>query len=278
MTSTVDFAAYLNVKNAVMPMFSADGSRLFYLSDLTGTLQVWTVPLSGGWADQLTFFEERVTGLFAAPTGDQFLFTRDRGGDEQNQLYLLRGSREQGVNIRTLKEDFKIKHMWGAWKPAGTAIAFSSNERDPAYFDVYTQPLMEGAGPTMVARFDGYADTSDWSSSGRYLLITLNHSNIHHDLFLLDLPTGTLRSLTAHLGQGMFLYTQFSSDEQAIYVSTDVGRDFRALCRLDLATLQLDALAAPPWDVELFKISPDGERVAYVVNEGGRFSVYLHEM
>src|SRR5579864_5019286 len=137
--STVDFSAYLNVKNAAAPVYSADGQKLYYLSDVTGTFQVWSVPVSGGWPDQLTFFDERVSGLFIAPTGDNRLITRDTGGNEQDQLYALCGDAEQGVEIVPLVEDHTVKHNFvGAWKPDGQAIAFSSNKRNPAHFDVYT--------------------------------------------------------------------------------------------------------------------------------------------
>ncbi len=279
MPARIDFAPYLNVKTATLPVFSADGSRLYYLSDITGTLQVWTVPVEGGWPDQLTFYEERVTGIYAPPAGDGFIFTRDLGGNEQNQIYLLHGDADQGVQITTLREDFKVKNMVGPWSPDGSTISFASNERDPAYFDIYTMPIHEDATPEQVARLDAYLEAADWSPSGRYLLFMRAASNIDHELFLVDLQeSAEPRSLTAHLGKAMFLWPQFSADEQGIYVVSDVGRDFTALCFLDLETLSLTEIVGASWDVVQSRLSPDGKKLAYSVNEGGRFTLTIRDL
>src|SRR4051794_39774682 len=111
-----DFAPYLNVRNAIMPAFSAGNRQVVFLSDITGTNQIWAVPFhsGGNWPTQLTFSEERVTGLHASPDGTAFLFSQDTGGDEQDQFYLLQGSQEEGVTITTLFKNPKTKNNFGA--------------------------------------------------------------------------------------------------------------------------------------------------------------------
>ena len=105
---------------------------------------------------------------------------------------------------------------------------------------------------------------------GALLLITLNHTNLNQELFMLDVQTGALRSLTEHLGRNMFQSAQFSPDEQSLYFSADMGRDFRALWRMPLSTLQpeLSPRRVGTWKAQAFA---GWETLAYVVNEGGRF-------
>jgi Tol biopolymer transport system component len=45
---------YLNIKSATAPAFSPDGERVAYLTNVSGTNQVWTVDLKGGKPRQLT--------------------------------------------------------------------------------------------------------------------------------------------------------------------------------------------------------------------------------
>lgn len=38
-----DFARYLNIRSASMPVLSSDGARVAFLSDISGNYQVWSV-------------------------------------------------------------------------------------------------------------------------------------------------------------------------------------------------------------------------------------------
>src|SRR5713101_2439679 len=54
----------------VTPTFSPDGSRLAFITDLSGTPQVWTVPFEGGWPTRVTAFPDQVTNASWSPTDD----------------------------------------------------------------------------------------------------------------------------------------------------------------------------------------------------------------
>ena len=83
------FAEYLHARQSYGASFAPDGQTISFLTDITGTPQVWTVPAQGGWPDQRTFGPERVAGARYAPCGDRLLYSMDAGGDERAQLYLL---------------------------------------------------------------------------------------------------------------------------------------------------------------------------------------------
>lgn len=290
MPQPIAFAPYLNVKHALSPTFSADGSRLLYLSDITGTFQVWSVSVHGGWPDQLTFYDDRITGLHSPRNGDYVIITRDEHGNEKDQIFLLQGGADRGVEITALVEDWAVKHNWGAWRPDGRAIAFSSNRREPAHFDVYTLDLEDGAQPQpqsqpksqpkMVFQADANLYPVAWSRSGRYLLVQRMNSNLDVDLFLLDLqtPGSEPRLLTPHTGAVRYEQARFSADDRGLYLVTDRDRDFTALTYLDLDSLELKVIAAPEWDIEGVHLSPDGCWLAYTVNENGAARLTVREV
>jgi hypothetical protein len=57
--------------------------------------QLWQVPIDGGWPDQITFTDDRVTAGHYAHGSDTLVFGMDSGGDEREQLFVLRdGSSE----------------------------------------------------------------------------------------------------------------------------------------------------------------------------------------
>ncbi len=279
-SSKADFASYLNVKNAQMPVFSADGSRLLYLSDITGTWQVWSVAVEGGWPDQLTFFDERVNLIKAAPNGSGFIITRDQGGNEQDQLYFLKGNAAEGIEITALSDEPRIKHNFGAWEPDGGAITFSSNRRDPAHFDVYIQRTEANSQPELIYQLDGTLYPRDWSPDGRYLIVTQAFTNINTDLYLVDLekPGSAAKLLTAHENSASFQGATFAPDGKRIYFTSDLNRDFFGLAYLELDSLEIKFLATPEWDIESFELSPDGAQLAYAINENGYSRLTIHEI
>ena len=49
---------YLNIRAASSPSLSQTGDRVAFLTNITGTAQVWMVGAQGGWPDQLTFYSD----------------------------------------------------------------------------------------------------------------------------------------------------------------------------------------------------------------------------
>jgi Tol biopolymer transport system component len=133
-----DLERFLNVRSASHASFSPDGRRVAFLTEITGVPQVWSVSVEGGWPQQLTYYPERVQTVEYCPATQWLLFGMDTGGDERRQLYLLS---DEGDTVTPLTASPETIHTFGAWSPDGNSIAFVSNERHPAYFDVYLREL-----------------------------------------------------------------------------------------------------------------------------------------
>ncbi len=72
------------------PSFAPDGSRVLFTSDASGIPNAYTVGSDGGPITALTHSttdSTRAVSFF--PTDERILYTRDRGGDENNHLYVL---------------------------------------------------------------------------------------------------------------------------------------------------------------------------------------------
>jgi dipeptidyl aminopeptidase/acylaminoacyl peptidase len=275
-----DFSAYLNVKNAIMPAFSPDGKQLLFLMDVTGTYQVWGLAVGKwqNWAHQLTFFDDRVTGLYPNPTHHSFMLSRDKEGDEQDQFQLLEGNFDEGVTITPLLNTPEYKNNFGAWRPDGTAFAFSSNRRHKAFFDVYIQEL--GTEAEMVFQGDDNFYVDDWTADSRYILLHRSNTNLDIDLLLLDLENlaEPPRLLNRHEGTVSVYNAQFSADGKFVYLLTNQEREYLAPARLEVATGELKYLADRPHDCESLSLSPDNSRLLYEVNAHGYSRLFIQDL
>src|SRR5688572_10919785 len=67
---------------------SPDGKDAFFVTDITGAMELWRVPSSGGWPTQLTDLGEQVVDVDVSSDGARVIVASDYGGDERPDLFL----------------------------------------------------------------------------------------------------------------------------------------------------------------------------------------------
>ena len=247
-----DFARYLKIRGAWGASWSPDGSRLAFLTEVTGVPQVWEVPVDGpSWPEQLTFYEERVSDAEYSPIGTRLLFGMDVGGNERTQLFLL----ENG-EVTDLTRAPDAIHYSGGFSPDGGRIAYTATRRNGTDFDVFVQEV-EGESET-AWEVSGYHTVADWAPDGAALIVSRHRSNLDNDLYWLDLETGEAKLLTPHEGDARFSGVHVTPDQGSIYLATDRDGNFMRLARLNLSTLDVMYLTPDDWDVEGVELSRDG--------------------
>jgi len=236
-----------------------------FIADLSGAPEAWSIPARGGWPNQLTFVGDRVSFAAFSPRDERLIVGTDVGGDENVQLGLLSAS---GESLLPLMTRLDAMHPFGDWSPDGQQIAYASNERNRAHFDVVVQHVDSGEARTVLAS-DGVYAVDAWSPDGQRLLVSRVDSSSNNDLFELAVETGELVLASSHQGAARFQQATYRADGRAIYALTDLDRDYLMLAELDLATGGWRPLVEDTWDVELFAISPDGNSIAYSTNVAG---------
>ena len=81
------------------PSFAPDGTRLAFVSDLSGVPQVWTVDAEGGWPEQVTALDDQVGNVAWSPDEEWLAFSLAPGGGLNSQIYVVR---PDGTGLRRL--------------------------------------------------------------------------------------------------------------------------------------------------------------------------------
>ncbi|MHB8598684.1 MAG: S9 family peptidase [Ktedonobacteraceae bacterium] len=283
-TETYNFERYLNVRSAYGASFSSDGKHLSFLSDITGVAEVWSVPVDvhaaqSAWPEQLTFRGERVASAAFSPVEDVLLLTGDTGGSELTQLYTLQGN---GSALTALTDQPDIIYTSPVWSPDGKRIAYVSNERDRRFFDVYERDIASGEIRCLL-QHDGTNEVISYSPDGKQVLVNRSESNVRDYLLLVDIATGETRMLTPETSEGTaeHRFPAWSVDgqgKQGLYLLSTRGRQFQTLAWLDLATTEMTYVRENKWDSEALALTPDGTRMALVMNQNGYSKMELFDV
>jgi len=240
--------------------------------------QVHQVKFPGGARTQLTFFDDNPSrGVSYHPTtGDYFIFSKDVGGDQNYQNYRYDFST---ANI-TLLTDGKSKNTPGVWSNAGDRIVYGSTRRNGKDIDFYTMNPSDPASNRVLAQLEeGEAwQPTGWSPDDRQIVAIQQISANESYVWTFDVATGTKQLLTPKVADQMVAYgdAQFSKDGKGIYVTTDRDSEFQRLAYLDLKTRQYTFLTDYiKWDIQDFKLSPDGKMIALLSNEDGLELLHL---
>jgi len=262
-----EFARYLKIRSAYGPTWSPDGRRIAFLTEITGVPQAWEMSAEGGWPEQLTFHEERVSGVHYSPVENSLLYNMDAGGNERTQLFLLEGFAGEERDLTRAPEAI---HYFGGFSPEGERIAFTATRRNGTDFDVFVQDLdSDDSEPKMVWETSGYHTVADWAPDASFLLVSRHHSNLNNDLYRLDLASGEAALLTLHEGDARFLGACVTPDGKSAFLATDRDGDFVRLARLDFSTGEIEHLTPDDWDVEEVELSGDGRWLAISRNVEG---------
>ena len=132
MSSKYTINDFLEVKASGRGRFSPDGSQVAYLSNLTGTNQIYLMSAEGGEATQLTDFPDFISGYSFSPTQNMIVFSKAEGGNENAQLFLLDPTTKE---TEQLTNNNDVRHNLSFWSYDGKMISYSSNERNGKDFD-----------------------------------------------------------------------------------------------------------------------------------------------
>jgi len=269
---------YLNIRSAGSPTFSTDGKRIAFLTNITGTSQIWMMDAAGGYPEQITSFQDNVGFVRWSPAGNGLVFGKASGGDENTQFFWMSND---GAEIKPLTSNPKVRHNFGGWSEDGTRIYYASNKRDRNFFDIYSMNVADGK-EDLIFQQDGSNNVADVSDNGAQIIVSRSGTelSLDNDLYLIDAKTKAVTHLTKHDGSAEFGDVRFLPDGDSIVLTTNKDREFASLAQIhNLQTSGKNEIiidrSAPVWDVEGIRVSPHGDMLAYTVNREGFSELHL---
>ncbi|MFC7704440.1 prolyl oligopeptidase family serine peptidase [Plastorhodobacter daqingensis] len=254
----------LEITSCRAPAQAPDTGLLAFIDDESGMPQIWLGDAAG--KRQLTRHPEPVNSFAWSPAGGALVFTADCGGDERWQLYLCEVETGQ---VRPLTADPMTAHMWGAFSPDGTQIAFSANARQKDQLDLCVMEL--GSGRVLaVGDSAGHQEVLAFTADASCLLVrrTLGAAS-DQKLELVEIATGRRGPVLDAPHRVKFTAARPLKAGGGLAIC-DHGGDRLALWRFDSDGKPTDCLhEAPGSDLDAIALAPDQQGAVIAVNDSG---------
>jgi Tol biopolymer transport system component len=161
----------------VEPAWSADGSRIAFVSGRTGSADIYVMSADGSGTTRLTTTTQNDSHPTWDPSGDRIAFARD--GD----VYLVDAAGGDPERI----SDVLVEESDPSWSPDGEWIAYVRRTPGTAIQNVWVM-RPDGSERRALTRQDGRTFTPAWSpDSARIVFATNAESDEVYELFTVGL-------------------------------------------------------------------------------------------
>ncbi len=266
------------ISSSYSPSFSPDGKRIAFVSNITGSPQVWTVATTGGWPELVTTFDDPVGWVSWSPEGLWLSFVLAPGGGMNEQVYLVHPN---GTDLKRLTDGGKETNRLGIWSRDGRLLTLASNRRSSSAIDAYVYNV-DRDNLKLIVENRGQGGFTGLTKDKRLALLERQVGRGDNNLFLVEIETGREMLLTPHQPPGSFSGA-FSPDGRWVYLASDIDRDRRAFGKMKLAADgtpgKLEALwARDDAELERFSINEQGTLAVLNWNVAGKSELALYDL
>ena len=252
--------------------FSDDETKLLVNSDESGIFNVYEIDIASGEKTQKTFSEKE--SLFAIDylSGtNQILYSADKGGDELNHIYLMN---EDGT-ATDLTPGENEKARFAGWSKDKKSMYFTSNKRNPRFFDFYKMNI-ETWESEMLYQNDNGINISNMSEDETWFAFSQTITTSEKKLFL----TNRIDNSTIELSEesGSYNASGFSKDNKYFFFITDVDKEFSYLVKYKIETGEKEVLFETNWDVMYSYLSENERYRVIAINEDGKNTLFIKDL
>jgi dipeptidyl aminopeptidase/acylaminoacyl peptidase len=266
-----EIVAMANIGLCRAGAYLPNGKEVVFISNLSGSPQIWKVPATGGWPTQLTAFNDPVTAMNPAPKGDLIAFVLAPGGGLNAQIYVMNNT---GGGIRQITKGGKTNNFLGAWNKDGSLLSYGSNEQNASGVDFFIYDVKK-TSYELAVKNKGTGGIVDFSSDNRQLLVTRLASRGSNDLYLYDITTKQEKLITQHEGPGSFFGSISTSGD--VYLGSNRDRDLIAFGKLNGSAIEILSEQKGA-ELSAFDLDHAGNLAALTWNEKGKSKVTLFDI
>ena len=259
----------------VAPVWSADGERIYFMSDREKSMQVWSMNASGDDVKAVTALANGIEGFGIAPSGDKLFYV-------QSVKVEPRLSSEHHTDMSKSKariyDDLMVRH-WNYWEEGSYLHIFVADIESGAVAEGEDIIGADAAWDTPLAPYFDMGEIA-WNNAGDKLAYTCKPLkgkayavSTDSDVFVYDTATKTTQNICKEQGDtasmpGYDKYPVWSPDDSKLAFASQrrAGNesDKQRLFIYDFATKSMSDATAK-FDYNAFNVIWNGEKSLYFI-------------
>jgi dipeptidyl aminopeptidase/acylaminoacyl peptidase len=253
--------------------FSSDDRYMLVSSNESGIFNAYEIDIATGDRKKLT--DSKKESVFAndyVPGTRHVIYSSDKGGNENDHLILLTSD----STAKDLTPNEKEKAQFAGWSRDSKKMYFTSNRRDPRFFDLYSMDTSAWT-PNLLYKNENGFDVGAMSDDERYLAVVQALTTTSTNVYLVDRQTNKTIKINSDTVEASNSPIQFSLDNNDLFYTTDEGSEFQYIMKYNIPTGKKEKLYSTIWDVMGMSVSFNEKYRVIYVNEDGRNKLYLFD-
>ena len=263
---------FLTTTNIAGGSFSPDDSQILFTSNKSGIRNLYSVPVTGGDAKQLTDFKDTTNSISYFPKDNRVLYSQDKGGNEQYHIFVLN---TDGTS-KDLTPSEKARFDFVGWSHDGDSFFYRSNERDPKFFDLFRMDAKTYETKMVYQNNEGF-DIGAVSGDGQLIALVRTNTTNDSDMYLYDVAKKESKHLSPHQGDINYAPQDFDRSNKSLYFLSNEGGEFTHLDQYDIATGKVTKVQNAPWDIMYSQFSHNSKYRVVGINEDARTHIQVFD-
>ena len=253
--------------------YNTDESRILVHANMSGIYNLYELNIGDTLLSPLTHStKESFFAIDYLPGSNKYLYSADKGGDENSHVYLQAPNDTAAKDITPWAGSTNNMYGWASDKKSMYVI---SNKRNPKYFDIWKGDTTAWNFMLLFQNDSGYSPGSI-SPSERYLALTKEITTDKNELYLYDRSTKMYRKISND-NEATWNAVAFEKNDSVLYYITNDGDEFAYLVKYNINSGKSDKIYATNWDVVNMNLSENEKYHTIFINEDGKNKVLLFD-
>ncbi len=253
--------------------YNKDESGILINSNASGIYNLYELNIADTSQHPLTHsIKESFFAIDYLPGTSNFLYSADRGGDENSHIYLQVAGDTAAKDLTPWAGS--TNSMYG-WSQDKHSMYVSSNRRTSKYFDLWKGDTTSWKFELFYQNDSGY-NPGAISSSEKYLALTKDITADKNELYLYDRTNKTMKKISND-AEANWNAVAFEKNDSIMYYITNDGDEFSYLVKYNINSGVTSKIYSSKWDVVNMNLSENEKYHTIFINEDGKNKVLLFD-
>jgi dipeptidyl aminopeptidase/acylaminoacyl peptidase len=265
----------IRIPDLLLVDLSKNGRFALFLSNVSGSYQLWSIKTQKGKTNQVSHGEQRVAFAEISPDSRNALFSRDFGGAERHELFLAPiTGKMQEEQVSKLK-DLRVFDF--SWSPTSKEIAFTGSTAEANFLWLFN---IESRSYRQLYKANGMISSPNWCEDSKRVVFSAKTTDKPRsaELLLLNLGSKKTDVYTPKSGSENTSPKWNPTKGQVLFKTNAEGVYDLATYELDFKTPKYLNLSRLGRDFPYYNWTNDGKAIWFVAIKNGRTKLYLQKL